>query len=500
MKKRLFGLMFVLFLMALLGSVTALAEDYPVYVNNTQVTDANKADILSDGGKAKYDSTSKTLTLNSPTFNTLKSLSSPQRTVYIYANDDLTIKGSATLENTDSSFTGICVLGNLTLTDANITVNSKKEGIYCQGKLTISSGTINATTTGSGQHAIHTENGGMEISGGNITANGSQITGTGIYTNGNDLTITGGTVTTNGYIGISSGHTVINGGTVTSTCKYVGITVDDITINGGTVVAKGTGDSSIGISAGSSNSTIKLGNNLVNVTAEGTESAITSFGTNTPFSLGDKLIIKKPDGGRIVTTGNKTVIQSGDTTAKSVEIVPGTAYTVTYKLQDNWITWSDGTTGNKTETVISGSKPANVPTGMKAPQIPGYEAKGLWYKENSTSETNPANETITKDTTFVYKITYITTKEELKKESTVYAGEVFVDGESQMQYLYSSDLSNQSQVFKNLKDALAGTAFSGLVPTITGQSENNGLAVSSGHQSEMQQLCGKPILYRRDRN
>lgn len=54
-----------------------------------------------------------------------------------------------------------------------------------------------------------------------------------------------------------------------------------------------------------------------------------------------------------------------------------------------------------------------------------------------------------------------------------------------MQYLYSSDLSNQSQVFKNLKDALAGTAFSGLVPTISGQSENNGLAVSSDHQSDM---------------
>ena len=76
-------------------------------------------------------------------------------------------------------------------------------------------------------------------------------------------------------------------------------------------------------------------------------------------------------------------------------------------------------------------------------------------------------------------------RETVTRESTVYAGEIFVDGQSAMKYLYSTDLSNHSQVFKNLQDALAGTAFDGLVPTITGESETRGLAVSSAHAENM---------------
>ena len=68
-------------------------------------------------------------------------------------------------------------------------------------------------------------------------------------------------------------------------------------------------------------------------------------------------------------------------------------YTVTYTVVNG--TWSDNSTTDKTETVQSGSKPASVPTGMKAAE--GYTG-GSWDK-------NPADTTITEATTFTYTFT-----------------------------------------------------------------------------------------------
>ncbi|WP_242949364.1 chitobiase/beta-hexosaminidase C-terminal domain-containing protein, partial [Butyrivibrio proteoclasticus] len=69
------------------------------------------------------------------------------------------------------------------------------------------------------------------------------------------------------------------------------------------------------------------------------------------------------------------------------------SFTVTYKVVHG--TWSDNSTTDKTETVQSGSKPASVPTGMKAAE--GYTG-GSWDK-------NPADTTITEATTFTYTFT-----------------------------------------------------------------------------------------------
>ena len=50
------------------GPVRAEEETgYPLYLGQTRVTDANKDDILGDGGKAKYDPATNTLTLDNPT-------------------------------------------------------------------------------------------------------------------------------------------------------------------------------------------------------------------------------------------------------------------------------------------------------------------------------------------------------------------------------------------------------------------------------------------------
>ena len=68
-------------------------------------------------------------------------------------------------------------------------------------------------------------------------------------------------------------------------------------------------------------------------------------------------------------------------------------YQVTYRVVNG--TWSDDTTADKTETVQSGSKPASVPTVMKAAS--GYTG-GAW-------DTDPTDATITGATTFTYTFT-----------------------------------------------------------------------------------------------
>lgn len=55
------------------------------------------------------------------------------------------------------------------------------------------------------------------------------------------------------------------------------------------------------------------------------------------------------------------------------------------------------------------------------------------------------------------------------RSSTVYAGEVTLDGSPQLQYLYSVDITITKIVFDNLKKALEGTAFESIVPSITNE-------------------------------
>ena len=73
--------------------------------------------------------------------------------------------------------------------------------------------------------------------------------------------------------------------------------------------------------------------------------------------------------------------------------------------------------------------------------------------------------------------------ENIERETTVYAGEIFVDGESQMQYVYSQDLGNTQIIYDDLRAKLP-TKFASLIPG-TASEEAAGLAVSTSHQSDM---------------
>ena len=81
---------------------------------------------------------------------------------------------------------------------------------------------------------------------------------------------------------------------------------------------------------------------------------------------------------------------SGNMTFTAVWKNTALSYVVTYKVENG--TWADGTTTDQTETVTSGSNPANVPTGMKPAE--GYTG-GAWDKD-------PTAATIKEATMFTY--------------------------------------------------------------------------------------------------
>ena len=111
---------------------------YDVWVGTTQVTSANKNDILSDGGKAKYDPASKTLTLNNPTIPT--NTDSYSNHFKISASEDLTVKGSYAMTSFDADY-GIYCAAHLTL-DGDFTFCGKLCGVYALYDINIASGSL----------------------------------------------------------------------------------------------------------------------------------------------------------------------------------------------------------------------------------------------------------------------------------------------------------------------------------------------------------------------
>ena len=79
-------------------------------------------------------------------------------------------------------------------------------------------------------------------------------------------------------------------------------------------------------------------------------------------------------------------------------------------------------------------------------------------------------------------VSTITTSENLFKSSTVYVGEVVVDGESRIKYLYSGDVSLKQEVITNLLSGLQGMAddsYATMLDGIEADEEASGLALCS---------------------
>ena len=74
------------------------------------------------------------------------------------------------------------------------------------------------------------------------------------------------------------------------------------------------------------------------------------------------------------------------------------------------------------------------------------------------------------------------TQATITQTSTLYLGEVVLNGQQSFYYLYSADLANVQTVFAAVKDGLSdfkGGIYQALVPDIDGESEDKGIAVCS---------------------
>ena len=92
----------------------AAAADYDLWVNGTQVTDENKADIPYEGtGKASYDDSTKTLTFENAVFT-------DSDVPVIQAQDDLIVTGQVQYTGTKG---GILADKSLTIVGSDTNVN-----------------------------------------------------------------------------------------------------------------------------------------------------------------------------------------------------------------------------------------------------------------------------------------------------------------------------------------------------------------------------------------
>ncbi len=307
---------------------------YPVWVGSTQVTESNKDDILGDGGKAKFDPETQTLTLNNPTISGEKSGAK----IYIYDNDKTyTIDGTATIDGKIMMANGwnaaLVIKGNITTTDSihspsgNITIDGKLTvtansgyGINSGKNITIQSGTVSVTDTTSYGDAISTQN--ITISDGTVTATGGK---NGIHANGSVI-ISGGTVTAEAMKGDEGTGIFSENG--------------EITITGGSVKAAGQAG---GIYATVGD--IEIANGTASVEADGDYVAIhANHGT---IIIGDELMIKEPTGGKL-SSDNRAILNADDTTATHALIVPKE---ITYPV---WVAGIQATESNKDDMLGDG--------------------------------------------------------------------------------------------------------------------------------------------------
>ncbi|MBR4015075.1 MAG: InlB B-repeat-containing protein [Anaerotignum sp.] len=281
---------------------------YDVWVGGTQVDETNLNDILNDGGKAKYDPDTGTLTLNNPTITTVH----PDESAVIFCEEDgpFTVTGTAALNVSGAEY-GLRYQGEGDLTvNGDISATGVNGGISApHANINIADGTVEATAT----FAASPDNSG------GCTA---------LYTEGK-LIVTGGALTAN----------AIGGG------WNIGIYAQGgVEISGGELTAQGN---QCGISVGES-ADITFANGTKAVWAMGYGSAVTMG--NGVISIGDLLELRLPDNsgyhsiaGVKLSDDKNEVLDGSGRTAKVVNILP-VGFTVIFDPNGGSVTPTSGTT------------------------------------------------------------------------------------------------------------------------------------------------------------
>ena len=386
-------------------------KEYDLYLGDLRVTEANKDDILGDGGSAVFDPETCTLTLDHP------SISGSHDSALIKAYGmDLIITGSAELETTEwyciDSYGG----GTLTINDAALSCKSSSSAICGSNGIIINSGSVSAE---GGKFGVYSTYNGTTVNGGVLKAKGGEY-GT------NELKVTAGTVTAEGgKVGIAgggqflggsvtavgtgtdsvgmTGEVAVSGGEVVCSGVAAGVETTKLTITGGSLSATGTGTDGVGIKAlkiswstaeaaisggtvtasggayGIHADQLYLNNGLEKVTAVGGVAAIQAD----HISIDSGLEIEEPAGG-LLSADQKTVTEAdGSTVAqKAVITADGSAAPTYYPL---WVSGVHVNSANKDDILGDGGKaafdPGTCTLKLNDPTIDTLYLEGLIYAE-----------------------------------------------------------------------------------------------------------------------
>jgi|GEM_PF-4123368 len=184
---------------------------YDIWVGGTRVTDANKGDVLSDGGSVVFTPASgpndARLTLTGATINGAPSPLNPSSTAVITSLIDLVmeVNGVNTLAGTDSatlvsfgiSAEKLTLEGTGTLNVSAGKAGGNSFGIYADSDLIITGGTVNVTSDEAAGYSYGLFIGnGVSISGGMVSVTaGDAPAGNSMAISASSVSITDGTVT-----------------------------------------------------------------------------------------------------------------------------------------------------------------------------------------------------------------------------------------------------------------------------------------------------------------
>ena len=432
----LFALLMVFAMMPLTAG-TVHAENYSLWVGETQVTSAN----LSGDGWI-YDPDTCTLTLENARIENAHSYKTGEdASIYsigidltievkdtntigtedvscgIYAeNGSLTIKGSGTLNVKGKNYAIKTGKDLIIPTDTSVKVSSNLTGgidqaIFAKKNIIISSGTVNITAR-SGQ-AIFAEQE-VTISGGTVTAASNGCDGVenlGII-QGTDVNISGGTVdaAVNGDHGneiaiFGSQDVKISNGTVVAAaegknscairCGSSGSEGGSCDISGGTITAAARGDGAIGIDLEYASDS----SSLIGKTAE-----LTSTGTGAAIRGRINIYITGTGWTDVEGTGEGTEITGADmgyalSGYKKVRF-PLVKRTVTFRVVNG--SWNDGAVADKSVTLKGYGNDVLKLADSDIPEVGSKPDDG--YKVGSWDATPSIETAITGNPT--YKYTY----------------------------------------------------------------------------------------------
>ena len=274
-----------------------VTQKYNLWIGHTQVTNANRTNILD--GKASYDPKSKTLTLN----NATGIQGTTELAVILSKIDGLTIKGKADIASANvnhvgfkssggvytyfedidlnMNFTGACVdADNIVLNSGSITAVSESGGCIGVARLTVNDGKLSAKT-GNGRIAIYPQVE-MIVNGGEVRAEAEGNGSCAIFA---DCSFT------------------MDNGKVTAESKGAGCIgmrlTDKMTLNNGTIRVKAddeTGGNGDAIAGTAASADIKLNNGIIE--AIGNRYAVNTLGK---IEYADNMKIIKPANGKVST-------------------------------------------------------------------------------------------------------------------------------------------------------------------------------------------------------